>query len=106
MSTSNISVDEDGAFATKVDSDLDTDIRISSRDGKHSGEASLDDIREGYNDGKLSESIQVFDKEKDNWVLVCTLLDERQGEIEKERESNLLTTIESELVDDLSNIRQ
>ena len=103
MSTANISADEDGAFATEADSDLDTDIRISFRDGKHSGEASLDDIREGYNDGELSESTQIFDKEKDNWVLVSTILDERQGEIEK-RENNLLTTIESDLAEDLSNI--
>ena len=66
MSTANISVNEYGTFITGVDLDLDTDIHISFRDGEHFGEALLDDIREHYNDGELSENTKSLIKKIDN----------------------------------------
>lgn len=42
------------------------------RDGEHIGEAPLEEIREGVDDGELSEACHIFDSETDQWILVST----------------------------------
>ena len=47
------------------------------RDGDdHSGEASLQEIQEGYDDGELSEACQVYDRNKDSWEHIVVFLGE------------------------------
>jgi hypothetical protein len=45
------------------------------RDGEYTGEAPLDEIVAGFEDGELSEHCQVFDVGMDEWVSIPTLLE-------------------------------
>lgn len=44
------------------------------REGEHTGEAPLDEIQDGYSDGELSDSCQIYATESDSWVLISTFL--------------------------------
>jgi len=44
------------------------------RDGEHSGEAPLDEIREGVDEGELSENCQVFDNKAGEWIRIDSFL--------------------------------
>jgi tRNA(Ile)-lysidine synthase TilS/MesJ len=44
------------------------------RDGEHMGEASLEEIEAGFDDGELSEECAIFDRESDSWVSVKEFL--------------------------------
>lgn len=45
-------------------------VMLMFRDGEHEGEAPLEEILTGYDDGELSEGCQVFDAEADAWVSI------------------------------------
>ena len=51
------------------------DDRFCFRDGEyHSGEASLDEIEAGFNDGELSDDCEVFVMEENEWMLIEAFL--------------------------------
>jgi hypothetical protein len=45
------------------------------REGDHSGEASLEEIVTGFDDGELSHQCQIFDTDMDEWVVISVFLD-------------------------------
>lgn len=54
------------------------------RDGEHTGEATVEEIRDGVDEGELSERCQIYDAESDAWVTVSSLVSEG-----REKESDL-----------------
>lgn len=49
------------------------------RDGEHhSGEASLDEIEAGFNDGELSDNCEVFSCEEETWIAIVVFLQSRK----------------------------
>ena len=93
------------------------------RDGEHSGEATLEEIVEGRDDGELSDYCQVFDQTTDSWLSISALIDrDNVGDNEKEKEpiepedaigeeantlaafSNTIASIEMEPGDDFQSI--
>ncbi len=45
------------------------------RDGEHNGEATLDEIIEGHDDGELSDRCLIYDQANDSWVAIGTFVD-------------------------------
>lgn len=43
---------------------------LQFRDGEHSGEASLQEIIEGHDDGELSDRCQIYDHSTDSWIAI------------------------------------
>ena len=57
------------------------------RDGEHNGEATLEEIIEGHDDGELSDRCQLYDQAKDNWIAIGTFVDrDNATSMEKEEE--------------------
>ncbi|KAG7356486.1 aminotransferase [Nitzschia inconspicua] len=54
---------------------VDLSIGMHFRDGEHSGEAPLEEIVAGFEDGELSELCQVFDVALDEWVTISSFID-------------------------------
>eukprot|EP00980_Cylindrotheca_fusiformis_P001999 scaffold443_cov125-Cylindrotheca_fusiformis.AAC.48 len=53
------------------------DLNYRFKDGEHTGEAPLEDIKEGFEDGELSPYCQVFNPVSDSWELLPTFLKEQ-----------------------------
>ena len=47
---------------------------LSFQEGNHSGEASFEEIKAGYEDGELSEECVIFYHESDEWIPIETFL--------------------------------
>jgi len=72
-----------------VMSSQDGNNRFYFRDGEyHSGEASLDDIEAGFNDGELSDDCEVFSTEENDWISIETFL-QKSRKKSKPNESNV-----------------
>jgi hypothetical protein len=50
-------------------------LRIHFRDGEHTGEAPLEVIIEGFEDGELSDQCQLFDETMDEWLEIADFLE-------------------------------
>jgi len=52
---------------------------VAFRDGEHhSGEAHMDDIVDGYNDGELSDRCELYISELDEWIIIEEVLKRRR----------------------------
>ena len=49
--------------------------KLHFRDGEHSGEATLDEIIEGRDDGELSDYCQIFDPTTDSWQMIASFVE-------------------------------
>jgi hypothetical protein len=54
-------------------------VQLRFRDGEHSGEASLEDILSGFDDGELSDSCQIFNEVIDEWQIITNFLGKENG---------------------------
>jgi selenocysteine lyase/cysteine desulfurase len=54
-------------------------VQLRFRDGEHSGEASLEDIVSGFDDGELSDSCQIFNEVIDEWQIITIFLRKENG---------------------------
>lgn len=59
--------------------DLDSSGLIFFRDGEtHSGEATIEDIEAGFNDGELSGSCEIFSSQENEWLSIESFLSSRK----------------------------
>ena len=49
-------------------------VQLKFRDGEHHGEASLEDIVAGFDDGELSDNCQIFNEAIDEWQILTSFL--------------------------------
>ena len=47
---------------------------LQFRDGEHSGEAPLEEITEGYDDGELSDKCLIYDQTTDSWITITSYI--------------------------------
>ena len=52
---------------------------IPFQDGDHVGEAPYDEIKAGYEDGELGETCEVYEKARDEWVVISKFIQEYES---------------------------
>jgi len=103
---------EASSTVTVVEKEKETETetlptKLHFRDGEHSGEATLDEIIEGRDDGELSDYCQVFDPTTDSWQMIAffdekdNFNDIKEGPIESEdpipEDANALESISRDI---------
>ena len=70
-------IDGDDTFTTvTVENDKNhSSGMLNFRDGEHSGEATLEEIIEGHDDGELSDHCQIYDLASDSWLRIDSFLE-------------------------------
>ena len=71
----------------KLEKPLSTMLQF--RDGEHNGEATLEEIIEGHDDGELSDRCQIFDQTTDNWLTVSTFIDKEKSASTETQENSI-----------------
>ena len=61
---------------------------LQFRDGDHSGEAPLEDIITGYDDGELSDQCVVYDYTSDSWLRITSYIDTVHSAGEEKKEEH------------------
>uniref|UniRef100_A0A7S4ABA3 Aminotransferase class V domain-containing protein n=1 Tax=Pseudo-nitzschia australis TaxID=44445 RepID=A0A7S4ABA3_9STRA len=67
--------DLSSAVTTEKEKDNLHPAMLHFRDGEHSGEAALEEIIEGRDDGELSDYCQVFDPASDGWLTIDSYIE-------------------------------
>ena len=71
---------------SKAKPSFDPTIVMHFKDGEHTGEAPLEEILEGFENGELSEDCMVYDSITDSWKPLSSLAPESACDEEKEME--------------------
>ena len=87
---------------TKIPPAMSGSNVYSFRDGEHAGEAPLEEIEDGYDDGELSEECQVFDPIADNWMSIKTFL--KNLAQSKESKDEGMKVLGSDIIDDEAGV--
>jgi hypothetical protein len=75
--------DLNSAPLAKNEEEMPSSMMLQFRDGEHSGEASLEEIVEGHDDGELSDRCLIYDQTTDSWVTITSFI-ERENSTNKE----------------------
>jgi tRNA(Ile)-lysidine synthase TilS/MesJ/selenocysteine lyase/cysteine desulfurase len=97
-------VDEPHNEVSKLAMETDSgapNVLYSFRDGEnHSGDAPMDDIEAGFDDGELSEACHIYISEEDAWMSIRAFLEKAKSE---ENKMPLATPVDMDIDDDDHN---